>query len=271
MEECISAGLLRARILRAATDPIEDDLVLRLGIRHDAEAQTYHVALEVLFEDEVLTRRELAVHALRCQELDDTLVLVSVLMLDAASLRQLHRSPTPDPRGWQLGVSGGVMFRVLPTTQPDAGLDVRWSNERFVIHARSFLSGEASANVAEGGFELRHVGLALQACSRFGPFGPVALGPCVTASMGQLRGRSFDLTLENRPQRNAHVRAGLGFSASIDAGPWISVVPSLGLDLALTRTSYRYDQGGLVQEAFRVPLVGVRAELALLVRITRRE
>lgn len=271
MEECISAGLLRARILRAATDPIEDDLVLRLGIRHEAEAQTYHVALEVLFEEQVLTRRELAVHALRCQELDDTLVLVSVLMLDAASLRQLHRSPTPEPRGWQLGLSGGGLFRVLPTTQPDAGLDVRWSNERFAVHARGFVSGEAHATAAEGRFELRSVGLALQGCYRFGPFGPLALGPCATGSFGQLRGRATGLSLESRPLRSAHVRAGLGLSASLDAGQWLSFVPSVVFDMALTRTSYRYDQGGLIQEAFRVPLVGVRAELALLVRISPRE
>ena len=36
-EECISAGLLRTRILRAATDPIAQDLLLRLGVHHVGE------------------------------------------------------------------------------------------------------------------------------------------------------------------------------------------------------------------------------------------
>lgn len=252
-----------------ATDPVDEDLVLRLAIRHAPEE--YQVVLEVLADAEVLTRRELTVRALRCQELDDTLVLVSVLMLDGASLRRQHARPNLDENTWHLGISSGATFRVLPTTEPHVGLDVRWTQARFAVHARGFASGQAHAMAAEGGFELRSVGLDLQVCARLGPFGPLALGPCVTASLGQLRGRATDFTLENRPLRSAHVRSGLGLEASIEAGPWLSIVPSLVVDFALTRTSYRYGQSGVSQEAFRVPLVGVRAGLGLLVRIDPRE
>lgn len=268
-EECISAGLLRTRILRAATDPIAQDLLLRLGVHHVGEE--YQVALEVLFEEQVLTRRELVVHALRCQELDDTLVLVSVLMLDAATLRRQQAAPALDPRRWQLGLSAGVMVRVLPSTQPDAGVDVRWMNARFALHLRGFMSGEAHATAAEGSFDLRAVGLDVQGCYRSRPFGTFTLGPCVTASFGQLRGLATGLSLEDRVQRNVHVRTGVGLSASVDVGPWVSVVPSLGFDLALTRTSYRYSQTSVTREAYGVPLLGVRAQLALLVRINPRE
>ena len=39
-EERISAGLLRTRPARAATAPIAEDLVLPLGVHHEAEAAT---------------------------------------------------------------------------------------------------------------------------------------------------------------------------------------------------------------------------------------
>ncbi|MCA9576003.1 MAG: hypothetical protein KC668_11235 [Myxococcales bacterium] len=266
--ECISARLLRERVQRAASEPLDDRLVLRLAITR--EERIFHVTLTVADDAGLaLSQRELTVPALRCQELDDTIVLVSVLMLEAADLRRRHAPNDALRRDWHAGVSGGATVRTVPTPQPDVGLALRWSKQRLALQLRAFASGEAGVPAAEGSIRLRSMGMEARLCARGGPFGAsnvLTLGPCAAVSLGQLRGRAVGLAMSS-PLRNAHARLGVGFEAAIRAGAWLLLVPSLTADVALTRASYRVSQSGTPNEAYRTPLFGVRAELALMVRI----
>jgi hypothetical protein len=266
VEQCISSRLLRERVRRAATGPIDDELVLRVSIARVGEEYRMHVEIRGP-SGAPLGDRELVTPALRCQDLDDAIVLVSVLMLDSASLQQQMHAARRGRLPWSVGASAGARFRSLPSPSPDVGLTLQWTRARVSVNARVFLGGETSVAVAEGRFGLRALGVDARACYALGRFGPLSLGPCAAATVGQLRGQTTGLLEQNESVRNAHVRAGLGLEARVDAGRFIQLVPALVVDLAVTRTAYRFTQFAGAQEAFRVPLVGVRAELAVLVRI----
>ena len=266
VEQCISSRLLLERVRRAATSPIDDDLVLRVSIARVDDEYRMHVEVRDP-AGAPLDERELVTRALRCQDLDDAIVLVSVLMLDSASLQQQVNAAREGRRPWSVGASAGARFRSLPSPYPDVALSLQWARARLSVSARVFVGGETSLAVAEGRFALRALGVDARACYAFGRFGPLALGPCAAATIGQLRGQTTGLLEENQAVRDAHVRAGLGVEARVNAGRFVQLVPALVVDVAFTRTAYRFSQFAGAQEAFRVPLVGVRAELAVLVRI----
>ena len=68
VEQCISSRLLLERVRRAATSPIDDDLVLRVSIARVDDEYRMHVEVRDP-AGAPLDERELVTRALRCQDL----------------------------------------------------------------------------------------------------------------------------------------------------------------------------------------------------------
>jgi hypothetical protein len=199
-------------------------------------------------------RREVALDAPDCRQLDEAIVLVVALMADAASPRVPRLSlPVPGPTvsvgiGPDLEVASGM----LPGVAVGFGLEGDIAIPPL-LHATFWAHGwpmSEATDKASGG-RLAAWTFGLGPC--IGPVGRDRVGffGCVGASGGVIysSGVGLDLSLSRaRPYWQGEVRAGVRFRAS---GP-IHIRLELGLAVPAVRDSYSFKMAdGAVDTVFR--------------------
>jgi len=266
VSHCVDRETLSGRVHGALTTTFRGALELRVDIR--LEEGAFKLTL-VVFDEEgaQLTRRDLVSHSADCRDLDETLVLVSALILDGAVAEVRARVAEAREQRWSVGLSAGGVFGVLPSAYADGSLVVGFRRGRLLAQVRVSLGQAVSTVAIEGQLTLRAVTGSLALCGVVVEAGGLALGPCGNLVVGQLRGATTDLVVENVDVRVPHVRAGGGLGAELSLGRHLRLFASAMLELAVTRTSFSVRQGGLSQEVHRLPWVGGRLELGLMLRL----
>lgn len=266
VRHCVDRAALSERVHNALTTTTRHALELRVDIR--LEEGAFKLTLVVFDEDGVqLTRRDLVSHSPDCRDLDETLVLVSALILDGAVAEQRARVAEARGQRWSVGLAAGGVFNVLPSAYADGSVVVGFRRRRLLAQVRISLGQGVSAPAIEGRMELRALTGSLALCGALAETRVIAFGPCGDLVVGQLRGRTTDLIVDNTSIRTPHVRLGGGLFGELSIGRHVGLVASAMLELALTRTSFSVSQGGVAQGIHQLPWVGGRLELGLMVRL----
>ncbi|MCA9578254.1 MAG: hypothetical protein R3B40_14310 [Polyangiales bacterium] len=268
VSSCASREELSARVHAALRFPEHPEHELRIDIRHVRE--TYELTLVVF--DEVgtqLTRRDLVSRAAGCRELDDTLVLVSALMLDAAVAERRATAAEHRSVRWSAGLVSGTRFLALPRAYIDGGLALSMRRPHVFTVVRLVVGSAVRTAAAEGQLQLRALTAEATLCGLALERRRFALGVCGSLTAGQLRGRTRGLLVENATIRTPHTRTGVGLTTVFEPASWFALSASVVVDAALTRTSFAVSQLDGPEVIYRVPRVGARLELAALIRIDR--
>lgn len=266
VSQCVDREALSARVHAAMTTTSRGDLELRVDIR--LEEGAFKLTL-VVFDDEgtQLTRRDLVSQSPDCRDLDDTLVLVSALILDGAVAEQRARAAEARVQHWSVGLSAAGVFRVLPSVYADGSLVVGFRRGRLLALTRVSLGQAVGTPAIEGRMELRALTGSLALCGALLDTRVAAVGPCGHLVVGQLRATTEELVVENVTIRAPHVRVGAGLGGQVALGRHVWLVTMAMLELAVTRTSFAVSQGGSPRLIHELPWVGVRLDVALMVRL----
>lgn len=270
VSHCVDREALSERVHAALTTTTRDELELRVDIR--LEEGAFKLTL-VVFDEEgtQLTRRDLVSHSPDCRDLDETLVLVSALILDGAVTELRARSAEARAQYWSLGVFASGVVRVLPQAYADGGLAVGFRRARLRMMVRASVGQEVSTEAREGRMELRALTGSLSLCGALLDTRGFAFGPCGNLVVGQLRATTEDLVVSNSTIRAPHVRVGTGLGAELALGRHVWFAATAMLEFAVTKTSFAVSQGGFAVVVHELPWVGVRLDLAFMVRLGAAE
>lgn len=217
VSHCVDRETLTGRVHEALTTTSRGALELRVDIR--LEEGAFKLTLVVFDEAGTqLTRRDLVSHSPDCRDLDETLVLVSALILDGAVAEQRARVAEAREQRWSVGLSAGGVFRVLPSAYADGSLVVGFRRGRLLALARASLGQAVSTPAIEGRMELRALTGSLALCGAVLNSRVAAVGPCGNLVVGQLRATTEDLIVANTTIRAPHVRVGAGLGGELALG-----------------------------------------------------
>jgi hypothetical protein len=244
VSHCVDRETLTGRVHEALTTTSRGALELRVDIR--LEEGAFKLTLVVFDEAGTqLTRRDLVSHSPDCRDLDETLVLVSALILDGAVTEVRARAAEAREQRWSVGWLAGGVFRVLPSAYADGSSRRRLSpGPTPGPAARSSLGQAVSTRAIEGQLTLRAITGSLALCGALVEAGVAAVGPCGNLVVGQLRATTEDLIVANTTIRAPHVRVGAGLGGELALGRHVWFVTTAMLELALTRTSFSVNQVG---------------------------
>lgn len=202
-----------------------------------------------------------------CDALSD-----AVLLVVAMSFAEPAAPPAPGiaKPGFALGVGGLARVDVATLPDPTLGLGgvaaLLKGPLRVELEAAYDFPQSSSRRAAHGGGQFGLWSTALRGCyallSHWQAHAPVALGPCLAAEFGVMRGRAFEAT-SARTRRALWSALWFGVTASLRVGSWLRPWLSLELGLPVRRPSFDVAGHGAVYQAGRV--VG-RGTIGLLVQ-----
>ncbi|NOY91976.1 MAG: hypothetical protein GXP55_12335, partial [Deltaproteobacteria bacterium] len=222
-EGCIDAAALnRALLALDGRRARGGESQLRGEVSRAGDA--YVVRMRVVDDQgRALAEREVRADVPDCRSLDDAIVVIATLLLDAEAARHraeaLAASIHPETQA-RLELQAGVGIGTGPLPGPSlrARLGLMWSRRRLWLGADFALERGSSIKALEG--ELRSYALwgEVFGCGRALGDARRGLGLCGVFGAGRLLVRTRGLLAANGDQRLTHARAGLGLRVQLDLG-----------------------------------------------------
>lgn len=252
LRRAVAGELRRNRLV----DPPSADAVVH-G-RSERLGPTAWRATIVLFDRSrtELGRRELTREGDDCRALDEALVVVVAMMVDAAvTAPRSDPEPPPGPpppsptRRWTVAVAAAAQAELgrLPGHAAGLELALQIAPPALVpIELALATWTEASTTTAAGGSTFRFASAAVLACPLRRRTGRLALAPCGGVQVGAIASRGFGF-LDNRRQRALVVDARAELRAELALSPTWFARLGLGVwaPLLRPRFSYQTDTGAL--------------------------